>query len=1538
MGRPRCETHAPHSVFARPSHLILGIFLAQFLGASLLTAQTLVQEWEAESLPDIPPGRIIVDAAASGGSAVACVPGEPVFRLNLTGLNVGMYAIQVYGRVTDASIPQYRKPMYIHLRVDQGGGTGIREYRMRCGYLQTYQDIARIFFYCFEPGDYAAEVFVGQGTVVSVLVDRLQLLDALGETQKSRLKQRMMYVTPAERERLRALERANPRFPTPWRVAPLPPDQRAAMDEQLWRTFPPLNSMRFQRYSGYFNKVPDEVRAAYPDPVGDWTLFQRYYFQYPFKLTNSTLGLEYTYDDLIAYRPLPAPWPWPDDGMGFYFDPAVYTYVQDKTNANYCVIGNAVTSKYDLNLGAVTDHHGISGPKLALRYHLANDTEAARDGAFLLAIWALQYPGLQELYQNLERNCAIPNPDYGQDWRFDRRRDGKLAYYGWATEDHKHLLKAYDQLYDYIATSQELANALRRYIPWIQTPDDVVRLIDMSLLDTGVQDSRATPQRLYSTSIESALCAGPDHPVADSWMEDFLYSPIYIYPYTIPYVDQMRTNYTRDGSSWIGSTYYTWGPARDLVSRAMDTKRYVNAGGNPKYDLSDADRYPKTRVAPGLLLDTLVAGCYSTQIGNVGTPDSPREWSNMANWGETFMHGWRLTGEPRFAWLLKHVYGRTIQPDDEWAAIEAAAATTRDPRLHQSSRVLGGFGLAVLESGQESDDYRFKRTVTLRTSFGRGHKHNDPLDLQIFATGVRMAPDIGGRFEGEYKTRPSSDRTKVHNLVEVDKIDFANQDAWIEVFAPCAGAQFMSGRLVCGSPSGLNLYRRAVALIDVDEGVPPVIPPSTPVYGQNTVHDPNAVPATSYVFDVVRVSGRNVHTWCFHGPESDDIILNTELVPAYSQEALEYLNSQPGEPHSYSYRNQREGVVSGTLEVIWPLNRDSERAMLGADYNPNAPRRYLRARLFGHDGELLLVGNAWSDSYNYDYPFVYVRSHVENTHESVFPALYEPYQGTPFIAAARELVVTPNEGDARRAVALRVETTNGHVDTCFSDDRPETERTLEDGKIIQARLAYYLEANGEFRLLHLVEGTRLKTDKIEVRPLVRGYTATIAEVDYDARRFWTAEPLPERILDGKVCLIENGYRFHSRELGEVRPEGGGSVVTYPRATDEYQSAVVSVNPATGVVTCATQPAVWTGNNPNWRLGLTATNEARSRKWRCELLGESNQFKLTGPPVAMSDFTDEDGDGRATMQLHDFGPGDRLHYTGSTRVEQVNPVTHEYRIETDVPVRMTLPLPPNGIESVQVTTDGGTTWQDFPATIGPDGVFVDVDPARDGVEVWLRFNHRPWTLVMAAYPPTLGTTLPAPGPHEYPDGTIVEVSAEPLPGYVFDHWDGDVADPQARETTVTMNANKTATAVFAYEYHLDLREGWNLVSIPIEPVAPDRERVFPPEDCTAVWEYALPDSYVVPAEIRPKRGYWVKATRAMTLVIRGFPVADRSVSLHAGWNLVGPVGRSAAVPWQPVPPCIAIWEYQPPYRIPRQECREGRGYWIKAGKETIIWAE
>jgi len=84
---------------------------------------------------------------------------------------------------------------------------------------------------------------------------------------------------------------------------------------------------------------------------------------------------------------------------------------------------------------------------------------------------------------------------------------------------------------------------------------------------------------------------------------------------------------------------------------------------------------------------------------------------------------------------------------------------------------------------------------------------------------------------------------------------------------------------------------------------------------------------------------------------------------------------------------------------------------------------------------------------------------------------------------------------------------------------------------------------------------------------------------------------------------------------------------------------------------------------------------------------------------------------------------------------------------------------------------------------------------------IKYNQNPifLTLTMQTEPADVNTVTPPPGEHEHAQGTTVDISAQRFVDcpdvYVFDHWEGDVNDPNSANTTVFMDTDKTVTTVF-----------------------------------------------------------------------------------------------------------------------------------------------
>jgi hypothetical protein len=159
-------------------------------------------------------------------------------------------------------------------------------------------------------------------------------------------------------------------------------------------------------------------------------------------------------------------------------------------------------------------------------------------------------------------------------------------------------------------------------------------------------------------------------------------------------------------------------------------------------------------------------------------------------------------------------------------------------------------------------------------------------------------------------------------------------------------------------------------------------------------------------------------------------------------------------------------------------------------------------------------------------------------------------------------------------------------------------------------------------------------------------------------------------------------------------------------------------------------------------------------------------------------------------------------------------------------------------------------------------------------------------------------------------------------------------------------------------HVDLQlaPGWNLISLPLEPIDPHTaalamsatgDAASPSRHATdagprdaaggtvVVWAWEAA-AYVATAELHVHRGYWVHRDPAggrCALMIPGAPPTGGGPAWKPGWNLVGPVAGVAL----PLPGGIRgpIWWWDATAARYRplalgEELVPGRGYWVCVG--------
>ncbi len=1019
-------------------------------------------------------------------------------------------------------------------------------------------------------------------------------------------------------------------------------ERRATRDDDLWRSLPPINHMldRYRRSHLYdnreeFEKAEKILRAGWA-PTSTRRRWGEWYEPWQLLRRNDEGDIidEYTWADMAENKELPGT---EDRGYGVRLDESL----GGREVMSYLAYAHAVRCI----------HQYRSLDQLMNMYDIAGDEHIARDAAFLLARMVYHMPALRGVNYITwaERLSPITRGEYRAD-----RYGGAMGRISLTR-----LIDHYDQLFEFIEDNQELADALGRHIPWIETPADVRYLFEVYGLQYHANE--LTHYRYAQTAgpsdrlVRMALIQN-DNEISRPWME-FIFKLSWQYPHAIAGVDDtVITSLTRDGVTKSGSWAYTGALG---LSMAGMTEEYVNHGGDEAFDLSDFRRYPKSLAGAHWFLESRVGGGFYPGIGDVGGPARPRNY----NWKpDQARESWAYVRDPQFAWFIANELDREFESEEEWRMIEEAAATVDlNPRLTQRSRVLSDW-FGVLEGGSGHPDYRFHRAVALNVGdCGTGHSHYDTLDLRLWALGENMVGDLGQR---QAYGRPRHNATHSHNLVEVDGDGSYwtrnpgrwDGHAWVRNLFDAPGAHYMSAEATPpANHPNVNYHRRHVALIDVHEGRP------SPQQ-ENPHEDDDVVLPASYVMDVVRVSGGNRHTYCFLGSIDDNHVedggfevnvVNREIVtPGDDTPEGQYLRGYRwarfaeahfGEPVKELDREWAADPADDTLVATW---RRSQSRGVGP-----GGRKHVRLHLLNVGDHRILHGintdQHGGNRLNPDVPhyggrLLYAQKDSEAPLESVYVALIEPFEGASHIADRRLLEVLDNEDDALRAAAVEVKTTNGHTDLLFHDGRPATARQVEssfggDSVRIQGEYAYLSYDDVGLRQATLTGGDHVVAPGIELRLSASEYRGTVSSVDY-LDRIAVVDGLPaEPELARLFFEIGNDRHRTSFEVDELGLNEDGSTTIHLRKSIEMMLATVTdADYETGTVTVNVAMRQLPGRDQQ----LVATNDDFDNRRRANFIGgdrfDGFTFELQDRPINADEFPVG-----GKISIFAFGEGDEV---------------------------------------------------------------------------------------------------------------------------------------------------------------------------------------------------------------------------------------------------------------------------------------------------------
>ena len=286
------------------------------------------------------------------------------------------------------------------------------------------------------------------------------------------------------------------------------------------------------------------------------------------------------------------------------------------------------------------------------------------------------------------------------------------------------------------------------------------------------------------------------------------------------------------------------------------------------------------------------------------------------------------------------------------------------------SMLLPGVRLAILRAGDDEHEI-----YAWLNNAGRGHHHDDPLDIGLFAFGHELLRDIGYTHTG---WRMWSNSTMSHNTVIVDgvKAETVESRQRMRLFWSDGDTFHIAEADDDGAYPVTKRYRRTLVLVGdrAEDG---------------------------YLIDVFQVRGGSQHDYLLHGSAAEDStarIIGATLSPfdgtlmndgvAFERPTSENDRGSPGEPYGF-VQELRAGRVASDVTwdmrlrgqptigvrtyVVWPTD--------GTIYTGVAPRIRQAER---QDSQLP----------RFTAPFFAFRRNGEDL-QSTFVAVHEPINGEP---------------------------------------------------------------------------------------------------------------------------------------------------------------------------------------------------------------------------------------------------------------------------------------------------------------------------------------------------------------------------------------------------------------------------------------------------------------------------------------------------------------------------------------------------------------
>lgn len=715
-------------------------------------------------------------------------------------------------------------------------------------------------------------------------------------------------------------------------------------------------------------------------------------------------------------------------------------------------------------------------PRLAYVYALTGDTRYSHKAAVMLTRIASEYPDMiyaKQAYHNGAWPAGI---------------GGKILDHCWeGGSTIEPLSVAYDEIYESIDGDTELKSFLA---------------------GKGIGDSKALIETQFLQEAAKAIQAGLVH--GNMNCQQQLATVARVLDNDDPakgYTTAQMIDWILNGGGEMATLLYN-GVSRDGAA-SEESIGYTSIWTNAFLDLAQrlkplgVDLLSNARLKKmvDFYIQTVVADKFSPCIG-----DAHGDMSGGADpvWSGYLMRkAYDIWGDPAYAKVLNRIGWPGPGISEKPEALEAAKTKAKPlgTDLDLKTRDLGGYGLAVLESGAGDN----KRAATLYYgSSGAWHGHLDRLNIGMWSHGMCMLPEMGYPAHWGVQADLWTRGTPTHYCVEIDEnAQTAKREGHLNLLAAGDRVQVMDASGEDAYRGIASQYRRTVAMVDISG-------------------------TASYLLDIFRVKGGKTHDYIFHGlPFGDFSTSGLGFGPARTKGTL------MGE--DIEFGTTSDGMKTGGYQFLSNVRRATPGSHWSANWFLWDKKLGLKMTMPEDSaGEVIVADGVPEASPGFPEKMEYVLAR-NDTGSSVFVSVIEPYNIKPSVR--RVTTLKPDYDYPGELAAVTVDTP-GRVDYIFSRINGAGSATFESGKVeFAGEFGAICEDGSGITSMMLVNGSVIRKGEyvIEVAPLPR---AKVASVDYKANRITLdREVSVPAALIGQVVVISNskhsaGFTVKSAETIE----------------------------------------------------------------------------------------------------------------------------------------------------------------------------------------------------------------------------------------------------------------------------------------------------------------------------------------------------------------------------------------------------------------------